>query len=359
MPDPSASSPHAPIRTAVVGYGLAGAVFHAPLLAAVDGMAVSAVVTANAERAAAARDRYPGVRVHASVDDLWRDAANLDLVVVASPNSTHVPTALAAIDAGLPVVVDKPVAASVADATLLRDRAHAAGLLLSVFQNRRWDGDARTIAALLRDGALGHVHRFESRFERWRPQVAAGVWRERADPAEAGGLLYDLGSHLIDQALWLFGPVSTVYAEVRAVRPGAEVDDDVFLALRHASGPVSHLWASSVAADVGARFRVLGSTASYVKHGLDGQEAALRSGGSPGDPGWGADPEAAWGTLGTPGDSARVETMRGAYEDYYVGIRDALRIAMKPPVSIDDAIAALAVIEAAQLSARENRPVAL
>ncbi|MCU1678002.1 MAG: oxidoreductase domain protein [Frankiales bacterium] len=342
------------LRTAVIGYGLAGSVFHAPLIDATDGMTVAAVVTSNANRAAAARARYPGVRVLATADEFWDDTADVGLVVVASPNRTHVPMALRAVEAGIPVVVDKPVAASVVDATTLRDAALAAGVLVSVFQNRRWDGDLLTLRELLAAGSLGTVHRFESRFERWRPQVAAGVWRERPDPAEAGGLLFDLGSHLIDQALTVFGPVTRVYAEVRAVRPGAHVDDDVFVALTHASGTQSHLWASSTAAELGPRLRVLGSAGSYVKHGLDVQEAALRAGGSPRDPDWGVEPETSWGRAGTPDDTRWVPTVPGAYQTFYAGVRDAVRDAATPPVTIDEAIAALIVIEAARRSARER-----
>ncbi|MDQ1701289.1 MAG: scyllo-inositol 2-dehydrogenase [Frankiaceae bacterium] len=356
---PSAARARATIRTAVIGYGLAGAVFHAPLIDAVDGLELTAVVTGNAEREAAARDRYPGLRVFGTADELWAVADSVDLVVVASPNSSHLPLALAALDADLPVVVDKPVAASVAEAERLRDAAAAAGLLLSVFQNRRWDGDLLTLQKLRADGALGDVHRFESRFERWRPQVATGAWRERPDPGEGGGLLLDLGAHLVDQALTLFGPVTSVFAEVRIVRPGALVDDDVFVALTHASGTVSHLWASAAAADLGPRLRVLGSRAAYVKSGLDVQEAALRAGGTPRDAGWGTEPEAAWGRVGTPGDTSVVPTLPGAYQNFYAGVRDALLTGGEPPVSVDEAIEALTVIEAARLSSAERRVVSL
>lgn len=345
-----------PIRVAVIGYGLAGSAFHAPLIAATDGLALAAVVTSNAERREAALGRYPGIEVLGSADDLWQRAGDVDLVVVASPNSSHVPLAEAALRAGLPVVVDKPVAATAAEARRLRDLAAERGLLVSAYQNRRWDGDFRTVRALVAEGALGRVHRFESRFERWRPDIRPDAWREAPDPAAAGGLLYDLGSHLIDQALVLFGPVESVYAEVRRERPGAQVDDDVFVALRHAGGTVSHLWTSSVAADAGPRLRVLGSAGAYVKHGMDVQEAALVAGGSPADPGWGVEPEAAWGRLGTPGTERRVPTLPGAYQDYYAGICDALLGGGPPPVMIDEAIDVLSVIEAAQALVR-GRPL--
>ena len=348
-----------PIRTAVIGYGLAGSVFHAPLIDAVEGLELTAVVTSNVERAEAARVRYPGVRVYANAQELWVDAHELDLVVVAAPNNAHAPLALTAIEAGLAVVIDKPLAVSAADGERVRVAASIAGVLASVFQNRRWDGDALTLRALLADGSLGDVHRFESRFERWRPQVNTGAWREGADPAAAGGLLFDLGSHLIDQALNFFGPVTRVYAEVRPVRPAAQVDDDVFVALTHAGGVVSHLWASATAADLGPRFRVLGAKGSYIKYGLDVQEAALRAGGGPRDADWGAEGEASWGRLGTPGVTRAVPTLAGRYEAFYEGIRDSLLTGVAPPVLLAEAIAVLRVIEAARASAGDRTVVTL
>ncbi|HSX96525.1 MAG TPA: Gfo/Idh/MocA family oxidoreductase, partial [Streptomyces sp.] len=206
-------------RVALVGYGLAGSVFHAPLIAATEGLTLDTVVTSHPERRAQARAEFPEVRFAATVDELWGRADELDLVVVASPNKTHVPVATAALEAGLAVVVDKPVAGTAAEARELAALADSRGLLLSVFQNRRWDNDFLTLRGLLADGELGEVRRFESRFERWRPQLKGG-WRESGDPAEIGGLLYDLGSHVVDQALTLFGPATLVYAESDLRRPG-------------------------------------------------------------------------------------------------------------------------------------------
>jgi scyllo-inositol 2-dehydrogenase (NADP+) len=346
---------HRPIRTAVIGYGLAGSVFHAPLVAATDGMALTAIVTTQPDRADAVRQRYPHTRVESSVEALLARRDEIDLVVVASPNKTHVPAGMAAIRAGLAVVVDKPVAPTVAGARELRAAAAAAGVAISVFHNRRWDADMLTLRDLLATGELGPVHRFESRFERWRPQIRTGAWREHADAESAGGLLYDLGSHLIDQALVLFGPVSTVYAELKAVRPGAVVDDDVFVALRHEAGIVSHLWASSVAADLGPRLRVLGAGGAYVKYGLDGQEQALRDGQTPGGPGWGVEPENAWGRLGTAEHARTVPSRPGSYQDYYTALRDALLGRGPLPVTFDEAVNVLTVIEAARRSAYDTR----
>jgi len=342
------------IRVGLVGYGLAGSAFHAPLIATTPGMRLAAVVTSNADRAAQAHARHPGVAVVDSAERLWERAGELDLVVIASPNRTHVPLALEALEAGLPVVVDKPLAATSADARRLVKEARARGLLLSVFQNRRWDGDFLTLRRLLAEGELGMVHRFESRFERWRPAPKPG-WRERGDPAEAGGVLFDLGSHLVDQALVLFGPVKEVYAEIDRRRPGVEVDDDAFVALTHASGVRSHLWTSLVAAEDTVRMRVLGSRAAYVKSGLDVQEAALRGGEKPGGAGWGREPPERWGRLGAGEEWVPVPTERGDYPAFYAGIAAALRDGTSPPVDPSDAVAVLEIIEAARRSVEGPR----
>jgi len=330
-------------RVGLVGYGLAGEWFHAPLIAATPELELASVVTSNPERAERARDRYPGVGVKGRVEELWEGH---DLIVVATPNRTHAPIALAALEASLPVVVDKPLAASAADGRRLMEEAEARSLMLAVFHNRRWDGDFRTLRRLIDEGALGDVHRFESRFERLRPEVRAGTWRELPDPADAGGVLYDLGSHLIDQALLLFGDVERVYAEIDRRRPGAQVDDDVFLALTHRSGVRSHLWLSQTAAQAGPRMRVLGGTSAYVKWGLDMQETALRAGAQPGEPGWGREPPEAWGTLGAGDEVHRVETEPGDYGAFYEGVVAALREVGQPPVSAADGVRVLDMIEA-------------
>ncbi|MDX2679721.1 Gfo/Idh/MocA family protein [Streptomyces sp. NY05-11A] len=355
-----------PLRVGLIGYGLAGSVFHAPLIAATEGLVLDTVVTSNPERQEQARAEFPDVRVAATPDDLLARAGELDLVVIASPNKTHVPLATAALKAGLPVVVDKPVAGTAAEARELAALAEERGLLLSVFQNRRWDNDFLTLRGLLADGELGDVWRFESRFERWRP-LPKGGWRESGDPAEIGGLLYDLGSHVVDQALVLFGPVVSVYAETDVRRPGAETDDDTFIALTHAHGVRSHLYVSATTAQLGPRFRVLGSKAGYVKYGLDPQEAALRDGERPGataDTAWGAEPEELWGRLGAgesplTGGGRPVRTLPGDYPAYYAAVAKALIDGGPNPVTAVEAAAALDVLEAARRSARDKVAVTL
>jgi scyllo-inositol 2-dehydrogenase (NADP+) len=336
-----------PSRVALLGYGLAGSVFHAPFITTTAGLELAVVVTGNDERQAQALSEHPRVTVLPTSDEVWERAAELDLVVVATPDSSHVPLARAALDAGLPVVVDKPLARSAPEGRALVEAARERGLMLTVFQNRRWDGDFLTLRRLLDDGRLGRVHRFESRFERWRPQVGSG-WRERPGAGEAGGLLYDLGSHLVDQALQLFGGVRDVYAEVDVRRDGAVADDDDFLALEHESGVRSQLWMSALAADRGPRFRVLGDRAAFVKRGLDVQEEALRAGRSPADPDWGEEPRERWGRLVTGGEVHEVPTEPGSYGSFYAGVARSLRDSVPPPVDPRDALAALEVLDAAR-----------
>jgi scyllo-inositol 2-dehydrogenase (NADP+) len=347
------------LSVAIVGYGLAGSVFHGPLLAATPGLRVAAVVTSNDVRADQARAKHPDVHVFADVEDLWSRAGDVDLVVVASPNRTHASIAMAAIETGTAVVVDKPFAVTSVQAQQVVDAAAARGVPLSVFQNRRWDGDFLTLRRLLDEGVLGKVSRFESRFERWRPMPKGG-WREDADPDEAGGLLYDLGAHLVDQALVAFGAVVQVYAEVDRRRDPAAADDDVFIALTHANGVRSHLWCSAVASDVGPRLRVLGSRAAYVKHGLDVQEDALRGGGRPDlDPTWGQESEAQWGTLGTVGESSPVATEPGAYQHYYAAVALALQGRGELPVDPRDSVEVLHISEAARRSSEQRTVVGI
>ena len=339
-----------PIRTAVVGYGLGGAAFHAPFIATTPGLSLTAIVTGRPERQRKAADAYPGVRIVADVEELWHSSREVDLVAISTPNRTHVPLALAAIAAGLHVVIDKPIAASSADARRVGDAAAKRDVLAVPFQNRRWDGDFLTLRRLLNESALGAPIRFESGFERWRPEPTGG-WRERGTPEDAGGLLFDLGSHLIDQALLLFGPVREVYAELDRRRPGVDADDESFVAVTHASGVRSHLTMSAVAAQPGPRFRMLGTRGAYTKWGLDGQEDVLRAGGRPGGDDWGVEPPDRWGTLGVGDQLTRVPTERGDYGAFYAGVARAIGEGNAPPVQIGEAIRVLEVIEAARAAA--------
>jgi len=335
-----------PLRVALIGYGLGGSAFHAPFIAGTPGLELAAIVTSDPERAAAARSRYPRAPIRDRPERIWRAAGDYDVAVISTPNRTHVPLAIAALDAGLHVVVDKPLAATAADARALVAHARARDRLLTVYQNRRWDGDFLTIRKLLAEGAIGDVHRFESRFERWRPVPKAG-WRQDADPAAAGGVLFDLGAHLIDQALLLFGAAAGVYAEVSRVHPGAVVDDESFVAITHASGVHSHLWMSLAAADDAPRFRVLGGRGAYTKHGLDPQEARLRGGADPASAVLGSEPPEAWGILTDGNETRGVPTEPGNYGAFYEQLVRAIHDGAPPPVDPSDAVAALEIIERA------------
>ncbi len=324
-------------------------------------MELAAIVTSDPERRQRASAAYPGARLLATADGLGAVVADmaLELAVVATPNRHHVPVAMAALAAGLAVVVDKPLAPTAEEGRRLAAEAERRGLLLSVFHNRRWDGDFLTVRRLVDEGRLGQVLRSESRFERWRPEPVAGAWRERADPAEGGGLLLDLGSHLVDQALVLNGPATSVYAELRCRRPGAEVDDDVFVAVEHLGGAVSHLWASSVASRPGPRFRVLGSQAGYVVRVMDVQEEALMGGARPCGPRWGEAPPSLWGTVGAGDAIEPVPTDPGDYGRFYQGIVAALRKGAPVPVAPLDALRTLEVLDAARKSSEGGHTVPL
>lgn len=346
------------IRVGLIGYGLAGSAFHAPLIHATDGLTLAVVVTADADKAQTIRQRYPDTAVVADVAALWTQSDQLDLVVIASPNASHAPLAHAALAVGLPVVVDKPLAANIADARAVINDANKRGLALTVFHNRRWDADFLTLQRLIQAGDLGDVRRFESRFERWRPTTKPG-WRRASAPEDAGGLLFDLGSHLIDQALTLFGDVRSVYAELDPRYEGSAVDDDSFVALTHANGVRSQLWMSSVAPQLGPRFRVLGSRAGYTKYGLDPQEAALRAGDTPDTPGFGKEARTDWGQLGTVEHNQNVPSEAGHYSTFYAGVAQALLEGAPMPVDPIDGLRVLTIIEAAQHSAAEGRVMTL
>lgn len=312
-------------------------------------MRLAAIVTGNAGRQRQATAEHPESRIVDSADDLFRDPSQVDLVVISTPNRTHVPLASRAIEAKRPVVVDKPLAVTSAEARHLVGEARQQGVFLSVYQNRRWDGDFLTVRRLLAEQALGNVLRFESHLDRWRP-IAKGGWRELGDPAEAGGLLFDLGSHLIDQALTLFGPVNNVYAELDMRRRDVAADDDVFLALTHRSGVRSHLSASVLVAQSGPRLRVLGDRAAYTKMTPDVQEDALRRGERPDAPDWGLERPEQYGLLGVGNDVRPVPTERGDYRGFYRGVVRSLREGAPPPVDPNDAITTLEIIETARRS---------
>jgi predicted dehydrogenase len=344
------------LRVAIVGYGLSGRCFHAPLIATTVGLEVAIVVTSNAERRTEAEREHPGVRVVDTVEEAL--AERPDLLVVAVPNAGHASVSNAAIEAGVPLVVDKPLASTVIEAEGIVARARAAGVPLTVFQNRRWDSDQRTLRRLLGEGALGEVARYESRFERWRPAPKPGAWREELTSEEGGGVLLDLGPHLVDQAIDLFGPPTHVYAEVAARRDGP-ADDDAFVALHHSGGTISHLWCSAVAAVAAPRLRVQGSAAGFLVADLDPQEAKLRAGERPTGADWGMPSESEYPRLVHGEKSEPVTPEPGDWRRFYELLRDALTISAPLPVEPEEALTTLRVLDAARRSAREGIVVPL
>ncbi|WP_230772569.1 oxidoreductase [Sphingomonas sp. Leaf4] len=326
------------VRVGLIGFGLAGASFHAPLIAGVEGMELAAIATSRPT------DRFPSAVRHADHQALIDDDS-LDLIVVATPNDAHAPLAQAALAAGRHVVVDKPLAVDAGDAVELVQLARGAGRLLSVFHNRRWDSDFLTVEALLRDGVLGEVMLAEFHWDRFRPAIKPG-WREGEGPG--GGLLNDLGPHMIDQAIRLFGMPDAVAGDVAVQREAAATDDYFALTLCYGRRRVTIGSASLVAAPR-PRFALHGTKGSFVKHGIDPQEAVLRAGGSPADPGYGIEDERDWGVLSDgAGATRRVRSVTGDWRGYYAAMRDAVLGHGPVPVDPVDAVRGLRIIAAAR-----------
>ncbi|SDL54703.1 Predicted dehydrogenase [Geodermatophilus siccatus] len=339
-----------PVRFGLVGYGFGGRYFHAPLLAAAPEVDLLGVVTTSAERRAQVAAEHPGLRTFGSLDELAD--AGAEAVAISTPADTHTPLSEQALGLDLAVVCDKPFALDAAAAEGTVQLAAARRLALAPYQNRRWDSDYRTVRALADAGRLGTVTRFESRFERFEP--------EPGPPAAGGGTLLDFGSHLVDQALLLLGPVTSVYAEWRVRESG--LDDDVFVALTHADGARSHLWGSWSQGAPGDRFRVSGTEGAYVVGGpMDGQEAALLAGQTPAtlDEHWGAEPQERWGRLCRGDDGVVVPTERGRWDTFYPAFAAAVRGQGPVPVDPRDAVATARVLDAARRSATEGVAVPL
>ncbi len=329
-------------RIGLVGYGFGGRVFHAPLLAAASGVEFAGVVTRSPERRAELMDDHPGTPAFDSLADLA--AAGAQAVAISTPAETHIPLALEAIERGLAVVVDKPFALDAAQARTALDAAEAAGAVLSVYQNRRWDSDLLTVRRLLERGELGEVTLFESSLERYA--------LDEPVPPSGGGILRDFGSHLVDQALLLFGPTTSVYGEVGGA------DERFFAVLEHQGGMTSHLSGDWMQGAPGPRFRVRGTQGSYVVGGLDGQEDALIAGRSPvaeGDA-WGVESPERWGHLQRGETSEPVPSERGRWDTFYPAFGAAVRGEGPVPVDPRDAVAGLEVIDAIRASAAQRAP---
>lgn len=338
------------IGVGLIGYGLGGRAFHAPYVRTTAGMTLRAIVSRDPAKVHA---DLPDMRVVPSVEALLAEPG-IDLVIVSSPDALHAEHALAAIAAGKHVVVDKPFATSLADARRLAAAAEAAGRHLVVFHNRRWDADFLTLRRLIHDGVLGEIVTFESRFDRWRPSPAA-TWKEARD----GGSWLDLGPHLIDQALVLFGRPESVAADIATLRPGAP-SPDYFHAILAYPGRRVILRSSKLAADHRLRFAVHGTRGSWVKHGIDPQEAATVAGRRPGGEDWGLDPEPGMLTPGEDGASAQiVPNRRGDYRLFWQALATAIGGDGPAPVGVDEALMVMEVLEAGLDSASQGRRITL
>ncbi|MGC3873185.1 oxidoreductase [Halomonas sp. GXIMD04776] len=340
----------------LVGYGMASKTFHAPLIAATPGLEVVAVSSSDADKVLA---DLPRVEVMATPQALFA-RPDIDLVVIPTPNDTHFPLAKAALAAGKHVIVDKPFTVTLGEGRLLKGYAEEAGKLLSVFHNRRWDSDFLTVRALVEARTLGRLVHFESHFDRFRPDVGQR-WREQPKPG--AGLWYDLGPHLLDQARQIFGMPRAILLNLAKRRDGAQVDDD-FHALLDYDGLRVVLCASTLVAAESPRFILHGTQGSYVKHGLDPQEAWLKEGQTP-TPQWGVDSRDGELMLQeTDSEEASLVahacgTLPGDYLAYYIGIHDALAGEGTNPVSVDDALAVMQLLETGLDSARQERWVKL
>lgn len=338
------------IGVGLIGYGLGGRVFHAPFVQATDGIELRAIVSRNAAKV---HVDLPDIAVEPDVDALLA-RTDIDLVIVSSPDDLHAAHALAAIGAGKHVLVDKPFATSLADARAIAAAAERAGVIATAFQNRRWDADFLTVRRLVAEGRLGDIVLFESHFDRWRPQ-AADVWKE----AREGGSWFDLGPHLVDQALRLLGRPQAITADIATMRQGAPATDWFHVVL-HYPHSRAILHSSKLTADHGLRFAVHGTGGSFIKHGLDTQEPAIVGGARPSDPDFGIDPIAGHYLASDVADGpVPIETARGDYKQFWRELAAAVAGAGPNPVPASEAIEVIELLEAGMASAREGRTITL
>ena len=343
------------IDVGVVGFGLGGRAFHAPIIHAVPGLRLAAIV----ERSrSSAREIYPDAKIVRDIEELLA-IKSISLVAIATPNETHFPFAKRCLEAGRHVVADKPFTSTLAEALELVALARKHDRVLTVYQDRRFDGDFRTVQELLARGSLGKIVRFESAFDRCRPQIRTNSWKEK--PAPGSGVYFDLGPHLVDQALQLFGPPEHVLADIRIEREGSLTEDAFDVTLYYKNGLRAILTASMLAPDPRPHYRIQGTRGAYVKHTLDPQEALLRADHPATGDDWGVEPERDWGTMTLWGDGelahAKVPTLRGDYRDFYAQVRDAIEGRAIPPVTPEQALRLMYTLELCVESSRKRAPL--
>lgn len=343
------------IRVGLVGFGMAGRVFHAPLISSVEGLELAAVVERTTNEAA---ERYPGITTYRSVEELLADAS-IKLIVVATPNGTHFPIAMQALESARSVVVDKPVALKSEEIRQLTELAGGIGLRLFPFHNRRFDSDFLTIRKLMDERSLGRLVHFESNFDRWRPGLSTRAWKEDANE---GGILWDIGTHLVDQALLLFGQPAAVGAEVRRERDGDGSNDAFTLRLHYYTGFSVTLGSNCLSSLARPRFHLRGTRGNFWKWGLDPQEDALNSVTKITDANWGQEAEKHWGTLSADAEGSievrSVPSIAGDYRLYYAAVRDVLLGNSQDfPVTAAEAWRVAQVLEWAKESADQHRDI--
>jgi predicted dehydrogenase len=330
------------MRVGIAGYGLAGRSFHAPLLKGC-GFEIATVLTGNATRARQAKEDFPLVKVVENLKDFL--AQDLDLVVVATANSVHADHALAAIAAGIPVVVEKPMGRTVAETLRILDASEKSGVPVTAFYNRQWDSDMLTLKKVATTGLIGKVFRLDSRFERYRPQLNPAAWRETLSPEEGGGLLLDLQTHLLSTALDAFGPADLTYASVRKIR--GESEDDVVLNLRHHSGVDSYCSVSAISGSTGPRIRALGTEGALIIEELDPQEALLRAGNYPEGGIWQV-PTSSKAYIQRGDQREEIQAVPGNYGHFYLAVAAALEGKNPMPVGRDQILAVASIIDKAR-----------
>jgi len=330
------------MRVGIAGYGLAGRSFHAPLLKGC-GFEVAAVLTSNSTRARQAKEDFPLVKVVDNFSDFL--ANDLDLVVVATANAVHSQHALAAIKAGIPVVVEKPMGRTVSETLTILDAADKAGVAITAFYNRLWDSDILTVKKIASNGTIGKVFRLDSRFERYRPQLNPSAWRETLTPEEGGGLLLDLQTHLLSTALDCFGSADLTYASIRQIRGNSE--DDVVLNLRHHSGVDSYCSVSAISGSTGPRIRLLGTEGALIIEDLDPQEAILRAGNFPEGGIWNV-PTSSKAYIQRGDSREEIEAVPGNYGRFYLAVAGALEGKNPMPISREQILEVASIIDKAR-----------
>ena len=346
------------IRTGVIGYGLSGRVFHAPFIDIVKGFKLSMISTSSPEKISLAQVRYPNTTIVPSAEGIVNDP-NIDLVIITSPNTVHFHWAKEALLANKHVVVEKPFTVTYAEAQELVELAKKQNKILTVYHNRRFTSDTKTVRKLLESGVLGDVVDYETHFDRFRDEPRpGGAWRE--EPLPGSGIFYDLGSHLIDQSLHFFGMPQAVTAHIKAMRPWAQADDSFDVKLHyptHTSTVKSMMYAKIP----GPTFQIHGTKGSFVKYGLDVQEANLDKGAIPNTPDWGTEPESIWGVLQTEYNGIEmrsiIESEKGDYRDYFINLRDAIWGKCDIAVTAEEGANVMKIIELAIQSNKEKRTV--